>query len=70
MVKAPAFLQAAGGIPGGRAGSQKRHNQPEADVNFRKAGEMEAGPQRAESQECAANKRLSLQLEDGETAPH
>ena len=70
MVKVPAPLQAAGGVPGGRASDQKRRDEPERGVNLREAGEAKADPKRAESQDRAACERFLPQTEDGKAKPH
>ena len=70
MVKAPSLLQAAGRIPGSRAGYEQRRNEPKADVDLGKAGERETDPECAESQCGSAEERFMPQPEDGKAQPH
>ena len=70
MVKTPPLLQAAGSIPGSRAGYEQRRNKPKADVDLGKAGERETDPECAESQCCSAEEGFLPQPEDGEAQPH
>jgi len=70
VVEVPALLQAARGIPGGRADNQQGDDQPQADMHLGKAGEAETDPQRSEGKHYAAGEGFSPQFEDGDAEGH